>query len=84
MTCKKWVWHKGTIVNELIYSDENAYKELSILLLNKVNKRKVKLFNSINAKGLHEIEGTQKIDDDYTYQYHFYGDELERLPIIGG
>lgn len=82
MTCVKRIWHKGTMVNEIITSAENAYRELSVLLLNKVNKRQVKLYNTINVRGLHEIEGTQKIDADYIYQYKFTGDDVERLPII--
>jgi len=82
MTCIKEVVCNGQLVNTIKTTGANAYKELSILLINVVNKNRASVSNLINKKGLHEIQGLQKINNEFVYQYHFKGDELERLPII--
>lgn len=82
MTCIKEVVCNGQLVNTIKTTGGNAFKELSILLINVVNKRRASVSNLINKKGLHEIIGVQKIGNEYIYQYKFTGEDVERLPII--
>ena len=82
MRCIKEIICDGKLVNTIKTTGGNAYKELSVLLINKVNKKSVAISSIINKKGLHEIQGLQRINGNYVYQYHFYGDDIERLPIV--
>lgn len=86
MKCIKDIYHNNEKVNSIEYINEEAYKELSILLLviynNGKGYRGGSIWNIINREGLHEIKAVLDAGMNYEYRYHFDGYDVENLPVI--
>lgn len=86
MKCVKDIYYNKEKVNSIEYINEDAYRELSILLLviynNGAGIGGGHIWNTINKCGLHEISAVLDAGMNYEYHYHFDGYDVENLPVI--